>query len=451
MKSERTDLPRWEYATPGPLRERLTGLTLVGRKTTTFGLAVFEAIDDDPIPRSGQRWTLVGSDDAELAIVEVVAHERMRLDDVPWDLVEREGESFVSVQDWREQHERFWAQFLPEIRTSLRDPMWSLTDDTVVTCSSLRVVEHLRGHRSTRFAVVECIVAPSDVEWVSGELIEHDATGIEEVDGGPTTYTTNGDHVEDGFVLLRAGFASDGAAVAAEGALDRTWRPRFEVLLGDAWLDAWREHFESQRIGQVIVVADWEGAQSAPLASDDSTTVIRLDPARSFGTGAHPSTRLMIEALQRIDLRNARVLDVGCGSGVLSVCAVRLGAASAHGTDIDDAALDVTLENAERNAVGGRCTTSRDIPGSNADNAGPNTVGTDMHTYDVVLANILAPVLIDLAPQLARALAPGAKLLLAGIIEEQVERVVAAFPLLTRTDELSDGVWRCVQLEARRA
>lgn len=437
MSNRRLDaLPRWEYATPGSLRERLSGLTLAGAKTTTFGLEVFEAIDDEPVPVPGQQWVMISTSGAELAVIEIVAHDRMRLADVTWELAEREGESFTSLQDWREQHEAFWAQFLPEIRSHLDKPAWSIADDTIVTCTHIRVVERLGGQASVRFAVVECVVPESEVEWVSAELIENDATGIEEIPGGPQTFTTNGDPVPEAFVILRAGFASDVAAVEAEAAIDRVWRPRFEVLVGDEWLDAWREHFEPQCIGRVVVVADWEGApETLTLDRENpSEIVIRLDPARSFGTGAHPSTRLMIDALQRIELAGRRVLDVGCGSGVLSVAALLLGATCAHGTDIEDAALEVTLENAHRNGVAERCTTSRHLPGPN---------GT-MHTYDVVLANILAPVIIDLAPELLAALAPGGELLVAGLIESQVERVLAAFPGLVAAQILTEGDWRCI-------
>ena len=440
MPNDRFDaLPRWEYATPGPLRERLNGLTLAGAKTTTFGLEIFETIDADPIPTPGQRWVMVGSDGADLAVVEVIAHDRMRLGEVTWELAEKEGESFVSVDDWREQHEAFWSQFLPEIRARLEDAQWSLDDDAAVTCTHLRVVERLSGHATVRFPVVECVVPAAEVEWVSSELIDTDATGIEELPGGEHTVATNGDRVPATSVILRAGFASDEAAVAAEAAIDRRWRPRFEVLLGDDWLDAWREHFEPQRVGRILVVPDWDGAPvDASYESDAAATILRMDPARSFGTGAHASTRLMIEALQQFDLSGRRVLDVGCGSGVLSIAALLLGATSAHGTDIEDAAREVMLQNATRNGVAHRCSTSREIP----------TSDIIVYTYHIVLANILAPVLIDLAPKLASALAPGGRLLLSGLIDVQVDRVVSAFPGLALVETLADGNWRCLCLES---
>jgi ribosomal protein L11 methyltransferase len=431
-------LPRWEYATPGPLRERLNGLTLAGAKTTTFGLEVFEEIDGEEPPTVGDQSVMIGTNGTELAIVEVVAHVTMRLADVPWALANAEGESFVDVADWRTAHERFWEQFLSEIREHTGDPGWVVNDDTIVTCTHVRVVRKLPAADSARFPVVECVISSTDVEWVSAELIDLDATGIEEIAGGPGIVTTNEAAVRDGEVVLRAGFGTDDAAVAAEAELnrlDRSWRARYEVLLGDEWLDAWREYFEPQRIGRVLVVGDWDGADPV-IASAASDVVLRLDPARSFGTGAHQSTRLMIDALQRIDLNDAAVLDVGCGSGVLSIAALLLGASSAHGTDTEDAALEVMLANARRNEVADRCTTSRASVGYT-------------RTYDVVLANILAPVLIELAPVLLSAVAPRGNLLLAGLIEDQVPRVSAAFASMQVVETLTDGNWRCLRLQHR--
>jgi ribosomal protein L11 methyltransferase len=430
-------LPRWEYAIPGPLRERLNGLTLAGAKTTTFSLEVFEAVDDEPAPTLGQQSVMIGSNGAELAVVEVAGYETMRLADVAWELVDKEGESFVDVADWRAAHERFWDQFLGEIRSHLNDPTWVIHDDTIITCTHVRVVRKLPGADTARFPVVECVVASADIEWVSTELIDLDATGIEEITGGAGVTTTNGKLVEPNQVILRAGFGTDEAAVSAEAELnhrDRSWGARYEVVLGDGWLDAWREYFEPQRIGRVVVVGDWDGAPPAVVKASDVDVVVRLDPARSFGTGAHQSTRLMIAAMQRLSLDGVSVFDVGCGSGVLSIAALLLGAASAHGTDTEDAALEVMLDNAQRNGVADRCTTSR-----------PDQSPT--RTYDVVLANILAPVLIELSPILTASVGVGGVLLLAGLIEDQVARVAAAFPSMPVVDSLSDGNWRCLRLE----
>jgi ribosomal protein L11 methyltransferase len=436
-------LPRWEYAIPGPLRERLNGLTLAGVKTTTFGLQVFDEIDlaaGEPLTTAGQRWVMIGTNGTELAILEIVKHEYVRLADVSWELANAEGESFESVDSWRRAHEAFWEPFLGEIRAHTGDPNWVASDDTVTTCTHVRVEQILPGANVSRFPIVECVVPNDQVEFASTELIDLETTGIEEVEGGPGVTTTNGSTVPAGSVLLRAGFGSDVSAVAAEAALNashRHWHPRYEVLLGDDWLDAWREYFEPQHIGRVLITGDWPGAASDPHSAAGEDLVVRLDPSRSFGTGAHPSTRLMIDAMQHFSLEGLSVFDVGCGSGVLSVAALLLGASHAHGTDTEDAALEVTLDNARRNGVSDRCSTSR-----------PQDVDSS-RTYDVVLANILAPVLMELSPMLSAAVARGGRLLLAGLIEEQVQRVVRAFPEFSVAEVLTEGNWRCLVL--RRA
>ena len=425
---------------PGALRERLAGLTLAGTKTATFDLEEL-AIIDGTASAVGSRWTMVGTNHAELAVVEVTGVERVRLADVSFEMVDAEGESFRSVAHWRAAHESYWDPFLEQIRAHRGEPNWRLTDDTIVICERLRVVERMAGCDIARFPVVECFVAPDEIEWVSAELLDLDCVGIEEIEADASAQSTNGQVIPPGVVLLRAGFASDEDAVAAEAALDPKWQPRFEVLLGDEWLDAWREHFEVQTIGSVTIVGDWPGAQNnnATVTGSDGrrdSIVLRLDPARSFGTGAHPSTQLMIEAMQQLALHEAEVLDIGCGSGVLSVAALLLGAKSAHGTDTERAALQVTLENAGRNSVADRCTTAIAL----------NCTDRASQRYNVVMANILAPVLIDLAPMIADHVRPGGVLLLSGLIDSQVDRVVEAFSELSLQNVLANGVWRCLHL-----
>jgi ribosomal protein L11 methyltransferase len=426
-------LPPWEFASPGPLRERLNGLALGGAKSTTFDLAVLETMFNET-PEVGQRFTMLGSNAVALAVIEITAVKQMRLADVPWNLIEAEGESFRSFEHWRCAHVRYWDRFVAEVAEYLDDPAWLIDDDTIVSCTSFRIVERLSESDVARFTVVECLVHRDDLEWVSAELIDLDATGIEEVGSGPGATSTNSLEAPAGHVILRGIFASDHAGIVAEKSLDARWQPRFEVLLGDEWLDAWREHFEPQRIGGILVVGDWDGANSPGIAPTDAV-IVRLDPARSFGTGTHASTRLMLQALQGLQLEGLDVLDVGCGSGILAISSLLLGAHSAHGTDIESSALQVTMSNAQRNRIAERCTV--------ASSAEPLP-----QTFDVILANILAPVLIELAPALCRSVRPGGQVLLAGLIDEQVERVVTAYASLSLRSTLSEGNWRCLVFSA---
>jgi ribosomal protein L11 methyltransferase len=142
--------------------------------------------------------------------------------------------------------------------------------------------------------------------------------------------------------------------------------------------------------------------------------VLDLDPGLAFGTGTHPTTALCLEWLDRHPPAGLQVLDYGCGSGILALAALRLGAASAIGVDHDPQALEASEENARRNGLGERLRVylPDDEPRIPA---------------DLLLANILAAPLIDLAPQLARRVRPGGAILLSGILQEQAEAVAAAY------------------------
>ena len=149
--------------------------------------------------------------------------------------------------------------------------------------------------------------------------------------------------------------------------------------------------------------------------------VVRLDPGLAFGTGTHPTTAMCLEWLDGIDLEDKTVLDYGCGSGVLAIAAIKLGASAAVGMDIDPQAVTATMTNARRNDVSDRLT----VLGSDAEIRG---------RYDVVVANILAGPLAELAESLTARLSSGGKLALSGILSDQVEAVQAAYAGLVEFD-----------------
>ena len=185
-----------------------------------------------------------------------------------------------------------------------------------------------------------------------------------------------------------------------------------EVLADRHWEREWLKDFRPMRFGRRLWICP--GGQPPPLEpSDPPAVIVWLDPGLAFGTGTHPTTALCLEWLDGATLEGRTVLDVGCGSGVLAIAALTLGAASAIAIDIDPQALIATRENAARN----------DVEGSLAVHAAELGFGA---LADAVLANILAEPLIALAPVLAAATRPGGWLVLSGLLVAQAEAVASA-------------------------
>ncbi|MGI9328897.1 MAG: 50S ribosomal protein L11 methyltransferase [Pseudomonadales bacterium] len=208
----------------------------------------------------------------------------------------------------------------------------------------------------------------------------------------------------------------------------------------------WQRRFEANAISAHFGERLWLVPKSAPIPDGPC---VRLDPGLAFGTGAHPTTRLCLQALAVSKLSGARILDYGCGSGILAIAAIKLGASAATAVDYDPQALVATAENATYNGVS--CITQ---DSSDAQIAAERTSTAQRSTndhnetkdaaamlqiclpegldpsqqFDVVVANILANPLIELAPRLQSAVGPGGQLMLAGLLSTQVEAVMAAYP-----------------------
>jgi len=187
-------------------------------------------------------------------------------------------------------------------------------------------------------------------------------------------------------------------------------RPLRSRRVEDAsWADAWKRHFKVLRVGRRLVIKpSW---RSHRRRRDD--VVIELDPGGAFGTGQHQTTRLCLEALEQRVSPGARVLDVGAGSGILSVAAALLGAAQVDAVDIDRAAVQATKENAAGNGVDGIVRVARGSLGE----AWP-FLEPAAGRYDIVLANLSSGVVRELARPLLQALRPDGTALISGIIEE---------------------------------
>ncbi|HEY7753399.1 MAG TPA: 50S ribosomal protein L11 methyltransferase [Steroidobacteraceae bacterium] len=196
---------------------------------------------------------------------------------------------------------------------------------------------------------------------------------------------------------------------------------RIEELADRAWEREWLRDFRPMRFGRRLWVCP--GGQRAPAAD---ALVLELDPGLAFGTGTHATTALCLAWLDGLPLAGRRVLDYGCGSGILALAALKLGAAAATAFDIDPQALQATGENAKRNRLEAGLT----IAAGTASIHGP---------FDVVLANILAGPLVELAPALARFCAPGGAIALAGLLDAQAPEVTRAY-----------GPWFDIEPAARR-
>jgi ribosomal protein L11 methyltransferase len=181
------------------------------------------------------------------------------------------------------------------------------------------------------------------------------------------------------------------------------------------WATAWQEHFHVLHLGRRLVIKpSWRRHRRT-----GDQVVIDLDPGMAFGTGLHPTTRLCLRALEDRADRGplGRVLDVGCGSGILSIAAVKLGGTRALGVDIDPVAVEATSANARHNRVGKRV------------RAREGTVPSGEGPFDTVLANLIAGVLIEIAPDLAGELVPGGTLIGSGIFidrEPDTQRALEA-------------------------
>ena len=204
------------------------------------------------------------------------------------------------------------------------------------------------------------------------------------------------------------------------------------------WADAWKAHFPVMRIGRHVVIRPtWRRHRAAP---DD--VVLAIDPGMAFGTGLHPTTRLCLVALERLAdagrMTGARVLDVGCGSGILAIAAVRLGAADAVGVDTDPIAIESTLANARRNRLAPRV------------RASVGSLPTGEPPFDVIAANLIAGVLVQIAAQLAAELAAGGRLVASGIFvdrEGEVRHVFEAAGLAV-TERTAEGDWVALEVGA---
>lgn len=204
------------------------------------------------------------------------------------------------------------------------------------------------------------------------------------------------------------------------------------VTIGEAddedWFNNWKKYYDVIHIGKIVIVPEW-----IDYAAKEGEAIVRIRPGAGFGTGEHESTRMCLKFLDGLDVKGRDVVDVGCGSGILSVAAVKCGAKSAYMTDLDENAVKSSRENIELNGVSGECVAEcRDL--------------AEGVTGDVVFANITADILIRLSERITKLVRPGGYVILSGIIRSRLHEVIQAYEAAGLTVEriAEDGEWNAV-------
>lgn len=219
--------------------------------------------------------------------------------------------------------------------------------------------------------------------------------------------------------------ASCGGALPL-GSLEMTTR----VVEGDDWIEIWRKHFRPIHIGSIVVVPEWIAYDKA-----EGEEIVKLDNNMAFGTGEHETTAMCVELLQKYLTPDSVCIDVGCGSGILGISAVKLGAKYAYLTDIDYVAVKSANHNCALNGVSDKVTVAHSDLLENSSVKG-----------DIMLANITADILERLAPSIPKNLAKGGTLILSGIIDEKKEGVIKAYLAqgLKLDKEMKRGEWNAL-------
>ena len=182
-----------------------------------------------------------------------------------------------------------------------------------------------------------------------------------------------------------------------------------EGMNEEDWAESWKQYYKPVKLGKVTVVPAWEDYTAA-----EGEVIIKMDPGMAFGTGTHETTRLVMRIMQDLDMADKRVLDVGTGSGILSICASKLGARSCNAYDIDPVAVKVARENAEADGCTNITVGVSDLL---------KNVDLEKGRYEICVANIVSDIIIRMMPELKNYIAETAPTVLSGIIESRADEV----------------------------
>jgi ribosomal protein L11 methyltransferase len=290
------------------------------------------------------------------------------------------------------------------------------------------------------FYEIEFPLAPLSLGLVEDALQELGASSVTFVDRGdePVLEPRPGEVKLWSDTLVRALFDEssepasnlDRLATVLGPHITRTARVR--AVADQEWERVWLTDWKSMRFGRRL----WVCPHDAPAPQEADAVVVRLDPGLAFGTGSHPTTALCLQILDSLPLAGRSVIDYGCGSGILGIAALKLGAAHVTAVDLDPQALLATRDNAIRNGV------SANVDVRVVDERGVESRLTPAYC---VLANILAGPLIEFAPNLTAACEPGGYLLLSGLLKTQAYAVKAAYtPAFDMVQVVQRDDWCCI-------
>lgn len=287
-----------------------------------------------------------------------------------------------TCEDWGEQSE--WLQIKVTVKLEQ-------LDDTVAVMNMVSNYLQIEDYSDI------------DLKTCYGDLIDESILNADKTVASVLVYLSADGGATDTLAFLRGRFAelSIDANITVSGVNE------------EDWANSWKEYYKPIKIGErIVIVPAWE-----KYTQQDSEIIVRMDPGMAFGTGTHETTRLVIKLLERYISDGMRVADVGCGSGILAICASKLGAAECKAYDIDPVAVKVANENIKDSGLTNVTCEVSDLL-RQVDKSEP---------YDVICANIVADIIIRMMPDVGALMNESSVILASGIIVERSQDVISAF------------------------
>lgn len=290
--------------------------------------------------------------------------------------------------------------------------IYTATDGIELLCSRLEDIG-VKGFAIRDSADFNEFLENKNGQW---DYIDDDLMGLSQCETCVTVYLPSNSQGADMLSAIRAMLL----VMKQEDSEKRYGRLEAELssIREEDWANNWKQYFKPIKVGERLVIKpSWE-----EYSGDDDRIILEIDPASSFGTGQHHTTRLCLELLEKSLNKGDRLLDMGCGSGILSIGAILLGAADAVAVDIDEGAAMTAVENAGKNSI-----PSEQYHTYYGNILGDEALASEIdYKYDIITANIVADVLIAMKEHFVRYLRDNGTLIVSGIIEERMDEVINA-------------------------